>query len=130
MDSDLCQLLAMGSASGERMERDRLFLQQWVFIGLRDLNTGFDSPLIRHFSAEDFFTVIDRCERLNVEIIGIEVFSPNIELLGILISPEPGFGWARRFVEEFQEQVGITFSATYSVTKYRSGWSTMTPRSE
>jgi hypothetical protein len=116
MDFDLCQLLAMGSASGERMERDRLYLQQWVLIGLKDLNTGFDSPLIRHFSAEDFFTVIDRCERLNVQIIGIEVFSPNIELLGIEISPEPGFGWARRFVEGFREQVGATFSATYEVT--------------
>jgi hypothetical protein len=117
MDSDLWQLLAAGSASGERRDRERRYLQHWVFIGLKDLNTGFDSPLIRLFSAEDFFTVIDRCERLNVEVIGIEVFSPNIELLGIEISPEPGFGWARRFVEEFREQVGITFSATYDVTK-------------
>jgi len=116
MDSDLCQLLAMGSASGERMERDRLYLQQRIFIGLKDLNTGFDSPVIRHFSAEDFFTVVDRCERLNVQIIGIEAFSVNVELLGIEISSEPGFGWARRFVEEFREQVGVTFSATYEVT--------------
>jgi hypothetical protein len=106
----------MDSASGESLERDRLYLQKWVFIGLKDLNTGFDSPLIRHFSAEDFFTVIDRCERLNVEIIGMEVFSPNFELLGIEISPEPGFGWARRFVGGFREELGATFSATYKVT--------------
>jgi hypothetical protein len=96
MDADLCQLLAMGSGSGTTVERDRRYLQRWIFIGLKDINTGFDSRAICHFSREDFLTVIDRCERLNVQIVGIEVFSLNVELLGVEISPEPGFGWARR----------------------------------
>jgi hypothetical protein len=116
MDSDLCQLWLWALHQVKGWNGIVYFFNNGSLSALKDLNTGFDSPLIRHFSAEDFFTVIDRCERLNVEIIGIEVFSPNIELLGIEISPEPGFGWARRFVEEFQEQVGVTFSATYEVT--------------
>jgi hypothetical protein len=37
--------------------------------------------LISHFSAVDFLEVIDRCERLGLQIIGIETFSSNVELL-------------------------------------------------
>jgi len=56
------------------------FLRKFVYAGLPDLNTGFDSPLICHFSPEDFLTVIDRCEALHVSIFGIEVFSTDVEL--------------------------------------------------
>jgi hypothetical protein len=58
-------------------KRDR-FLREVIYTGLTDLNTGFDSALIGHFSAEDFLIVIDRCESLNVEVIGIEVTSPSV----------------------------------------------------
>jgi hypothetical protein len=34
-----------------------------IYAGLTDLNTGFDSPLICHFSPEDFLTMIDAVSR-------------------------------------------------------------------
>jgi hypothetical protein len=46
--------------------------------------------VISHFSAVDFLEVIDRCERLGVQIIGIETFSSNVELPDIEIAPGPG----------------------------------------
>jgi hypothetical protein len=57
-----------------RFEQYRQFLRRVIYAGLKDLNSGFDSPLIGHSSPEDFLTVIDRCESLNVDVIGIEVF--------------------------------------------------------
>jgi hypothetical protein len=58
----------------------RAVLREVIYTGLTDLNTGFDSALIGHFSAEDFLIVIDRCEALNVEVIGIEVFTTEVDL--------------------------------------------------
>jgi hypothetical protein len=56
------------------------FLQTVIYAGLTDLNTGFDSPLVGHFSPADFFIVIDRCESLGVEVIGIECSRPTWSL--------------------------------------------------
>jgi hypothetical protein len=50
-----------------------------------------------------------------VQIVGIETFSPDVELLDIEIAPGPGFGWARRFVQKFPTDADVTFCATYDV---------------
>jgi hypothetical protein len=48
--------------------------------------------------------VIDRCEVLGVDVIGIEVFTTDVEppakagLEDIQISPVPGYDWARQLV--------------------------------
>jgi hypothetical protein len=47
-----------------RFEQSHRFLRRVIYAGLKDLNTGFDSPLICHFSPEDFLIVTDRCESL------------------------------------------------------------------
>jgi hypothetical protein len=104
-----------------RSEKEDRFLQEVIYTGLTDLNTGFDSPLIGHFSPEEFLIVLDRCEALNVEVIGIEVFTTDVEppskvqMVDIEISPVPGYDWARRFVREYMEESGITISATFDV---------------
>ena len=53
-------------------EKKRKFLDEKVFYGLTDINTGFDAPYIRYFSADDFRIVLQRCEKLGVGIYGIE----------------------------------------------------------
>jgi hypothetical protein len=104
-----------------KSEEDHRFLREFIYAGLTDLNTGFDSPLIGHFSPADFLTVIDRCESLNVRIIGIEVFTTEVEppwqvgLLEVEISPEDGYDWPRRLVREYQERSDITICATFDV---------------
>jgi len=49
-----------------KFDENHRFLREVVYAGLKDLNTGFDSPLIGHFSPTDFLVVIDRCENLHI----------------------------------------------------------------
>jgi hypothetical protein len=104
-----------------RSEKEDRILREVIYAGLTDLNTGFDSPLIGHFSPADFLIVIDRCESRSVRIIGIEVSTTDVEppsklqMVNIEISPVPGYDWARRFVREYMEESGITISVTFDV---------------
>lgn len=121
---DLEQMLAEDDAPEWklRFEADNRYLRDIVYAGLNDLNDGFDSPLIGHFTPKDFLTLIDRCESLQVRIIGIEVFKiidvgppSKVMLLEIEISPEPGYKWARRLVQSFLRKRRITVCATFEV---------------
>jgi hypothetical protein len=102
-----------------RFEQENQFEREVLFAGLTNLNTGFDSPLIGHFSPEDFLVVVDRCESLGVEVIGVEVFTTDVEppykagLEDIEISPVPGYDWARRLVRKYMETRAITICATF-----------------
>jgi hypothetical protein len=104
-----------------KFEQENRFEREVLYAGLADLNTGFDSDLVRHFSPEDFLIVIDRCEALNVEVIGIEVFTTDVEppgkagLVEIEISPVPGYEWARRLVRKYQGRSDITICASFEV---------------
>ena len=104
-----------------KFEEDHRFLLEVIYAGLTDLNTGFDSPLIYHFSPEDFLTVIDRCESLKVRVIAIEVFTTDVAppckvgLLQVEISAEDGYDWARRLVREYEERSDITICASFDV---------------
>jgi hypothetical protein len=105
-----------------KFEREHQYEREVLYAGLTNLNTGFDSPLVEHFSPEEFLIVIDRCEALNVKVIGIEVFTTDVEppyeagLEDIEISPVPGDDWARRWVRKYMTpaiticacQVGFT----------------------
>jgi hypothetical protein len=65
--------------------------------------------------------VIDRCESLGVQVIGIEVFTTDVEppcratLEEIEISSVPGYDWTRRLVSEYLGKSDITICATYDV---------------
>jgi len=104
-----------------KFEADHRFLREVIYTGLREANTGFDSPQIGHFSPADFLTVIDRCESFNVGMIGIEVFSTDVEppwkvgLPEVEVSSEEGYGWARHLVRKYQGKPGITICATFAV---------------
>jgi hypothetical protein len=109
------------SESQLRFEREHRYEREVLYAGLTNLNTGFDSPLVEHFSPEDFLIVIDRCESMGVEVIGVEVFTTNVEppykagLQDIEISPVPGYDWARRLLRKYMETPAITVCATFQV---------------
>ena len=110
--------------SKQRFEEDERFLRDVVYAGLTDLNDGFDSPLIGHFSPRDFLTLIARCESLHVRIIGIEIFKiidvgppSKVMFLTVETSPEQGYKWARRLVQKYLRQRRITVSATFEVPR-------------
>jgi hypothetical protein len=105
-----------------RFEKKHRFLREVIYAGLTNLNTGFDAPLVEHFSPEEFLIVIDRCESLCVDVIGVEVVTTtDVEppyragLQDIEISPEPGYDWARRLVRKYMETPAITICATFDV---------------
>jgi hypothetical protein len=52
--------------------RKKQFMDEHIFFGLTNLNTGFDNPLIQYFSEEEFRIVLQRCEKLGLGIFGIE----------------------------------------------------------
>jgi hypothetical protein len=105
-----------------KFEEEHRFLREVIYAGLTDLNTGFDSTLIGHFSPEDFLIVIRRCESLNVRFIGIEVFTTDVEppwkvgLLEVEGSPEDGYDWPRRLVRQYQDRSDITICASFDVS--------------
>jgi hypothetical protein len=114
-ESSLADLFTLTDEQGIKFEEDRQFMQRVVFAGLANLNTGFDSPLICHFSPTDFSKVIERCGHLHVRIIGIEVFLIGGGMLEVEISEEDGFEWTRRLVDRYQQRSDVTICATFDV---------------
>lgn len=45
-----------------------------LYDGLTDLNTGFDVPTIKYFSEEEFEIVLNRVDKLGLNMNGIEPF--------------------------------------------------------
>lgn len=59
----------------DEQDIDRLreeYLEEHIFCGLTNLNTGFDVQTIKYFSKADFEMVLDRCEAAGIGIYGIE----------------------------------------------------------
>ncbi|SMC33261.1 hypothetical protein [Moheibacter sediminis] len=48
------------------------FLDENIFQGLENLNTGFDARGVKYFSESDFEIVLSRVEKLGLGIYGIE----------------------------------------------------------
>jgi hypothetical protein len=109
--------MAVSDSSGSQLKlnEDHRFLREVIYAGLKDLNTGFDSPLIGHFSPADFLVVIDRCELLHVRVIGTEVFASDRDFLEVEISPEDGYDWARQLVQRYVGRSDITVCATFGL---------------
>jgi hypothetical protein len=60
-----------------KFEAEHRFIEEVVYAGLENINTGFDAVGVFHFSPTDFGKVIDRCELLQVHPNGIEVFTTD-----------------------------------------------------
>ena len=102
------------------MNKEKEFLEKYIFLDLKDLNDGFDSPLIKYFSREDFEIVLDREELDGIKIFGNEPW-PDKKYFCVrghedyktsADNPE----WYRKAYADFIEE-GVTsyFSATYGV---------------
>jgi hypothetical protein len=110
----------MTSAERIKFEAEHQFMDEVVFVGLKNLNTGFDAPGIQHFSPADFGEVIRRCEPLHVRPIGIEVFTTDGGFVDCQICPEDismaeVYNWAQQLVETYQGAPDITMTATFDV---------------
>jgi hypothetical protein len=113
----------MTDAERMKFEAKHQFMDQVVFVGLKNLNTGFDAPGIHHFSPADFSDAIRRCKPLHVTPIGIEIFTTDggfidCEICSENISTEEVYSWAQRLVQTYQGTPDITMSATFDVPDF------------
>ena len=96
------------------------FLEENVFSGLKNLNSGFDSESIKYFSADDFKIVLQRIENLKLGIKGIEPWL-NGEFYDVAVYEEFGgnpfdSSWYYKAFENFKkENKNLVYSATYEV---------------
>jgi hypothetical protein len=110
----------MTDAERIQFEAKHQFMEQVVFVGLKNLNAGFDAQGIHHFSPVDFGEVISRCKPLHVTPIGIDIFTTDgglidCEIRAANISMEETNSWAQRLVQAYEGTPDITMSATFDV---------------
>ncbi|MGE6356812.1 hypothetical protein ACQKCJ_23325 [Flavobacterium sp. NPDC079362] len=93
------------------------YLTKNVFIGLKNLNNGFDAESIYYFSENDFEIVLDRAEKIGIQILGIEPWQ-NGEFYDVLTAedftsdPE----WYRKAFFKFKErEENLQYSASYKI---------------
>lgn len=55
------------------------YLEKNIYNGLTNLNTGFDSPSIRYFSQIEFKILLEKVEKQNISIYGIEPFDSDLD---------------------------------------------------
>ena len=96
------------------------YLQTNIFDGLRNLNDGFDSPGINYFSENDFSTILERVEKFNIGIYGIEPWK-NGEFYDVKVydnytdNPLDPKWYNQAFKEFKSSSVELQYSATYLI---------------
>lgn len=99
------------------------FLDKFIFHGLEDINDGFDSAQIRYFSESDFRIVLERVEKLNIVIHGIEPWKDDTHY-DILSSSDFGLKetdseWYWKAYQQFIDSgENLKYAASYHVPKH------------
>ena len=92
------------------------FLNKYVFHGLKNLNDGYDAPSISYFSEEDFALVLQRAERLQLGIHGIEPWL-NGEYYDVQVTDTPfDSSWYYGCFEAYKKlNLPLHYAASYEV---------------
>ncbi len=98
-----------------RLGAEKRFLDENLFLGLQDLKPWFDNSAIKHFAAEQFLVVIERCTELGIKITGIEIFRFNGTLVDVHIANDekPGNDWCSDLVHACGQELDLSFCASY-----------------
>lgn len=103
-------------------QREKLeYLKSNVFFGLKNRNDGFDAESIYYFIESDFEIVMDRVEKLEIGIMGIEPWLNN-EFYDVKTAEDYGAApteskWYRKAFAEFKkENQNLLYSATYKIS--------------
>lgn len=103
-----------------KRQKEKKYLDKYVFYGLTNINNGFDNNSIKYFSEADFKIVLERVEHLGLGIYWIEPWKDG-EFYGVEIfedfssSPTDSswyFGSFKRFIDSGDL---IEYAATYSI---------------
>lgn len=96
------------------------YLEQHVFYGLKNQNDGFDAESVNYFLEEDFKMVLDRVEKLNIGITGIEPWLHG-EFYDVLVAGDYGTNafdsnWYKSAFEKFRtENKNLLYAAGYII---------------
>ena len=101
-----------GVCVSRRTQEDSL-LQTFIFTGLTKLSTPWDSAKIAHFNADDFLVVLARCADAGVQVVGIEVFTPEGKALAVTVPGGDADLSHLAFVQRFLGRNGLNICATY-----------------
>ena len=104
--------------ANEKYDKKLSYLNQHVFYDLQNQNSGFDSESIKYFFEEDFKVVLDRVEKLNIGINGIEPWL-NEEFYDVAVVEDYGnnpfdSNWYKNAFENFKkENKNLLYAASY-----------------
>ena len=110
----------MENYQNEERIKKRKFLKKNVFIGLENLNDGFDSRSIYYFSESDFEVVLNRVEEYGIGIMGIEPWL-NGDYYGVMVVEDFNTNtkdpkWYRKAFSEFKKSgKNLMYAASYDV---------------
>lgn len=97
------------------------FLDRYVFQGLENINDGFDSDSIKYFTESDFRTVLERVEKLDIEVLGIEPWKDG-SFYNVLVAEqfESYTGDSKWYWEAFKKFSDsgeiLQYAATFSIS--------------
>ena len=97
------------------------YLEKNIYKGLNNLNNGFDAESIFYFNESDFEIVLDRVEKLGIEIMGIEPWLDG-EYYDVRVAEEykssQAKKWPRKVFSEFKKKKkNLQYSASYKIPK-------------
>jgi len=97
------------------------FLEQHIFIDLKNMNDGFDKNTIHYFSETDFQIVLQRVEHFGIGVYGIEPWL-NGKVFDVAShedfrkkATDPRW-YKKAFLTFKSRQDGLVYSATYKVS--------------
>lgn len=98
-------------------------LEKHIFVGLTDLNIGWDAPTIAYFSETDFKTVLERIEKMNFGIYGIEPWTEDNHYFDVKLfddysnKPNDPLWYNKAFNEFIETGKVLKYSASYFIPK-------------
>ncbi|RKN78521.1 hypothetical protein [Ulvibacterium marinum] len=99
------------------------FLDEHIFVGLKNLNDGFDTESIKYFSESDFRIVLERVEKFGLGIYGIEPWQNGTyyDVYGFedyAKTPTDSRWYNTAFDDFIASGEELLYTATYHMPKY------------
>ena len=105
------------------VEKQKKYLDKYIFQGLKNLNTGFDVQGLKYFSEREFQIVLERVKDKGLSVLGIEPFK-NDEYYGTYLcdidyKKKPNDPtWYQQAFEDFKKRdKSLMYAASFSVSE-------------
>lgn len=106
--------------TSDRQKKYKEYLDRHIFVGLKNINTGFDAPGIFYFSESDFEKVLDRVQKFGLGITGIEPWQGG-QFFAVITYEDSGMektnpNWYRDAFKYFKDlNEDLQYAASYFI---------------